>query len=85
MTKFENMIDAACYGAIISMEGEMGTKADIKAYTYEVEIMENVRNGFTNANRFYGKEKLQKAISDYVDEYYGDEVKADDEVFEICQ
>lgn len=82
--KFEDMIDTACYGAIISLEGEMGTKAEIKRYAYEVEIMENTRNGFTNANRFYGKKKLQEAISEYIDEWYAD-VADDDEVFEIHQ
>lgn len=83
MTNLENIIDAACYGAIISMEGEMASKGELKAYAYEVELMEEQRNCMTRALRFYGKETLQREISKYIDEWYPE--YDDDTEFEIYQ
>lgn len=82
---FDDIIDAACYGAIISLEGEIGTKRELKEYAYEVELMEEQRMCMKRNLRFFGKEKLKKGVSDYIDEWYGDEVASDEEPFEIHQ
>lgn len=82
-SKFEDMIDSACYGAIITWEGEITTKANLKDYAYSEEIMGNCRCKFGKEIRFYGAETIKNAISEYIDEWYPE---YDDETeFEVCQ
>lgn len=75
----DEIVDAACYGAIISLEGEMSSKAELKRYAYEVELMEEQRDCMGRELRFYGKKKLQQAISDYINRYYEEYADKDDD------
>lgn len=84
--RLEEIIDAACYGAIISLEGETASKGELKRYAYEVELMEEQRDCMSRELRFYGKAKLQKAVSDYIDNYYDEYAdEGDDFEFTVTQ
>lgn len=81
--KFESMIDDACYGAIITWEGDVTTKANLKEFAYSEEIMGDCRCKFGKEIRFYGAEKIKAAVSDYIDRWFPE--YDDDTEFEVYQ